>query len=188
MPFLTHVRDGSTPSLTPAYNDIHNNFFIANYGSNMCIDNDDGSSWYLNHDNFEVYGGHKSNFGGHNKVHYNAINAYAQVYEDGVCLGISTQQVSTFVDGYYNNTCIQGSKAHYADITPCDPQNSDLLPKTGDNRIFNAAANATVKCGDAKFTIEEWQAKGQDIGTTAYPLPDPEEVIDWARPLLDLEQ
>lgn len=37
----------------------------------------DGSSWYLNHHNLEVYGGHKSDFGGHSKFTYNSIHAYA---------------------------------------------------------------------------------------------------------------
>lgn len=78
LPFLTEVLNG-TPSLTPAWNNIHNNFMLCNYGSNMCIDNDDGSAYYLNHHNFEVYGGHKSDFGGHNKYTYDALVAYAQV-------------------------------------------------------------------------------------------------------------
>jgi len=187
MPFVTELRDG-TPSLTPLYNEIHHNFFIANYGSNMCIDNDDGSSWYLNHDNFEVYGGHKSNFGGHNKFHYNAINAFAQVYEEGVCNGIGTAQVPSFVDGYYNNTCIQGRLTHYADISPCDSNNPDpsLLPESHDNRVYNAEAKATVRCNGVTLTEEEWQSKGQDKNTAAFPLPTSDQIIAWARPLLGL--
>jgi len=32
LPFLTEVNNG-TPSLTPAYNLIHHNFFLCNYGN-----------------------------------------------------------------------------------------------------------------------------------------------------------
>ena len=39
----------------------------------MAIDNDDGSSYYKITENFEVYGGHKSNFGGHNKLRSGAV-------------------------------------------------------------------------------------------------------------------
>lgn len=129
MPFLTDVRDG-TPSLTPAFNDIHHNFFICNYGSNMCIDNDDGSSYYLNHHNFEVYGGHKSDFGGHNKFTYSTIMAYSQDYQQGLC-GEFPNAVPNFVDGYFNNSCIQGSNAvPYLIFDDCDPKKIDptVLP------------------------------------------------------------
>ena len=45
-PFLTMERDGVTPSLEPAYNNISFNMMTANYGADGgCIDNDDGSSW-----------------------------------------------------------------------------------------------------------------------------------------------
>lgn len=95
-PFLTEVRNG-TPSLVPQWNLIHKNFMICNYGSNLCIDNDDGSAYYKvrlllhisliltqNYHNFHIYGGHKSDFGGHSKLTYNTLNAYSQVYENGM--------------------------------------------------------------------------------------------------------
>ena len=42
-PFLTDVADPKAPSLIPLYNEIHHNFFVANYGANGgCVDNDDG--------------------------------------------------------------------------------------------------------------------------------------------------
>ena len=48
-PFLTDVADPSKPpSLIPAYNTIEHNFMVANYGANGgCVDNDDGSSYYM---------------------------------------------------------------------------------------------------------------------------------------------
>jgi len=192
LPFLTTVGDGVTPSLTPAYNEINHNFFICNYGSNMCIDNDDGSSYYLNHHNFEVYGGHKSVFGGHNKFTFSSINAYSKVYDDGRCCDIEGQPpdfVPGFVDGYYNNTCIQNPIIEYMSHSGCDASkpNPQTLAVAYDNRIYNANVQATVLCDDTTFTLAEWQGFGFDQGTTVYPLPSDAEVIGWARDLLQMK-
>jgi hypothetical protein len=44
-PFLTSLRDG-TPSLLPAWNELHHNLVISNYNADGgCFDNDDGSAW-----------------------------------------------------------------------------------------------------------------------------------------------
>jgi hypothetical protein len=191
VPFLTNVGDGQTPSLIPAYNEIHHNFFICNYGSNMCIDNDDGSSYYLNHDNFEVYGGHKSVFGGHNKFTFNSINAYSKVYTDGVCCDIEGQPpnfVPNFVDGYYNNSCVQAPIQPYMMHSGCDPNHLD--PKTlsiaYDNRIYNANAKTSIVCNETEIAEDEWQLLGFDPGTVALPLPPDSEIIGWARIMLGL--
>jgi len=191
-PFLTTVADGVTPSLIPAYNEIHHNFFICNYGSNMCIDNDDGSSFYKLHHNFEVYGGHKSDFGGHNKSTYESINAYSQVYDDGVCCGIETQPpnfIPGFVDGYYNNTCIQLPTVPYIQHSGCDPKKPDptTLSVTYYNKVYNADAKSSISCGSQTFTEEQWQALGLDIGTKAYPLPTDSVVMSWARQMLEID-
>ncbi len=76
-PFLTTVRDG-TPSMTPAWREIHHNFFIDNYSPQENVDNDDGSSYYKTHDNFFVYGGNgmKNDFGGHSNQHTDNVYAY----------------------------------------------------------------------------------------------------------------
>ena len=87
-PFLTDVgQKAPEPDLNPAYNTISRNFFIGNYGASMSIDNDDGSSYYYITDNFEVYGGHKSNFGGHNKLRSGAVIPFSKVYQEGLCMG-----------------------------------------------------------------------------------------------------
>jgi hypothetical protein len=190
LPYLTTVNDG-TPSLTPAYNEIHHNFFICNYGSEMCIDNDDGSSYYLNHDNFEVYGGHKSNWGGHNKFTYNSINAYSQVYADGPCCDIESQPplfVPGFVDGYYNNTCIQNPGTPYLLNSGCNPSKPDerTLAITYSNRIYNPTGKATVQCGNQVLTEAQWQALGFDSGTEAFPMPPDAQILSWARDLLSI--
>jgi len=155
----------------------------------MCIDNDDGSSYYLNHDNFEVYGGHKSNWGGHNKFTYNSINAYAQVYGDGRCCDIETQPpnfVPDFVDGYYNNTCIQNPVTPYVINTGCNPVKPDsrTLAITHNNRVYNPTGNATVQCGNKVFTEAQWQALGFDSDTVCKPMPPDAQILSWARDLL----
>ena len=46
MPFVTYVRYGTRPSIEGAFNDIHHNMHVGNYGAaGGGVDNDDGSSW-----------------------------------------------------------------------------------------------------------------------------------------------
>ena len=79
--FLTTVATGK-PSYFPAVNTIHHNFIVSNGDADGgAIDNDDGSSYYLEHSNFCIYGGAKmANIDGHAKVYHSNINAYANVY------------------------------------------------------------------------------------------------------------
>eukprot|EP00041_Stephanoeca_diplocostata_P018366 m.384336 g.384336 ORF g.384336 m.384336 type:complete len:180 (+) comp20990_c0_seq4:177-716(+) len=82
-PYATKVLDGVTVSAQPAYSKLHHNWIVANYAANGgCYDNDDGSSWYLEEQNFCIYGGVKSNFEGHNKRATNNLHAFASVYGD----------------------------------------------------------------------------------------------------------
>ena len=48
------------PSIVPAETAIHHNFIVSDYDANGgMIDNDDGSSFYDEYQNFGVYGGAK---------------------------------------------------------------------------------------------------------------------------------
>lgn len=85
----------------------------------MCVDNDDGSSYYNIYNNFEIYGGHKSDFGGHNKFTHDSVVAMAQDYQSGLC-GDFGRAVPGFVDGYYNNSCIQAAVVPYVTLMECD--------------------------------------------------------------------
>ena len=70
----------------------------------------DGSSYYKIQDNFEVYGGHKSNFGGHNKLRSGALIPFSKVYQEGLCCRVNSQSHDAqHTDGYFNNTCIQSA-------------------------------------------------------------------------------
>lgn len=77
-PYITKVRDGVTPSITPAPTVISRNFIISNYNGHEAVDTDDASEYFAVHHNFFVYGsnGLKSDFGGHDVVHHNNLYGY----------------------------------------------------------------------------------------------------------------
>ena len=81
MPYLTTVKTGK-PSYVPATNDFHHNFIVSDGDADGgAIDNDDGSSFYVEHHNFAVYGGAKmGNIDGHGKVTHNNVYAFPNVY------------------------------------------------------------------------------------------------------------
>lgn len=153
----------------------------------MCIDNDDGSCYYKLYENFEVYGGHKSDFGGHNKFTYDSVVPYAQDYSGSLC-GNFNDAIPGFTDGYWNNTCIQEKTGYYASLDSCDPNNPNptVLPVMHDNIIFNPAGKVTIKCGNSEIALDQWQAKGFDKGTTAHVLPSDAEIISMGKALLGI--
>ena len=101
-PFVTAVANPAAPSVYPAVNNFTHNLVIGYYGSSMCFDNDDGSAYYHHSNNYLVYGGHKSNFYGHDKVSTNNYNIYPRV---SCCADIKTQEYilysRKFSDGIY---------------------------------------------------------------------------------------
>ena len=191
-PFLSDVLDGSTYSFTPAFNDISHNFLLGNYGAVNTVDNDDGSSWYNIHHNFLVRGGHKSNFGGHDKYSYNNINANARVYSNGLCLQMNAVNFKNATDGYYNNTCTQDLPNLVAyNLVMCDPTNitaSTGIPIMHDNKIYNKGAKLLITCGKSQITHDQLLAAGHDKGTTVNEAPPVSQVIEWAKALLKDEK
>jgi len=187
LPFLTDVYQKGVLSYRPLYNEIHNNMFLCNYGSNMCIDNDDGSSYYMNHHNVEIYGGHKSDYGGHNKYTFNTIELYAQDYETGLC-GWFNQVVPNYVDGYYENICVQGVMVPYLQLDACNVNNPNAgtMPQLASNTVYNPDGNLTVNCGGTVLSIQDFQLLGFDQGTQAFPMPTVDEMMKWVKTLLEL--
>ncbi|KAJ9469344.1 hypothetical protein DIPPA_01757 [Diplonema papillatum] len=186
-PFLTTVLNG-TKTLQAQYNYIHHNFIIGNDGAVNTVDNDDGSSWYEIYQNFLVYGGHKSDFGGHDKVSHDNINAMAKVYSDGLCVADSSQNVKGFSDSYYSNRCVQ-DKDGLPVYSLVDCNATDIPASTGilvlhDNSLYNPSGNATLKCGESTITLEQLQVGGFDKGTTIQQSPSTSEIIGWAKELL----
>jgi len=184
-PFLTTVANG-TASLNPAYTLVHHNMFICNYGSEACIDNDDGSTFFKNYNNFEVYGCHKDYFAGHNKYTYDSVLVYPNCW--GYGCGFTTEFVSGYVDGVWNVSCIQGNDRPYITINDVDPKNLDKakLPITHDNKIYNAKGEITVKVGSTTLNEQQWQALGQDTNTHGFPLPTDDAIIAMGKAILQI--
>jgi hypothetical protein len=184
-PFLTELLDGVTPSLTPLPNEINHNFFIANYESSMCVDNDDGSCFYEIHDNVCAYGGHKSDFAGHSKRTFNSLQIFPK--KDSC---VKTQPSATgFQDAYFNNTCLQrygnktlpaytfsGCNAQGAPADAADP--AATVPHLHGNTFYTPTGDAFVHCTNMAppynappnaVTLEAWQNKSAlDKGSTVH--------------------
>ena len=167
-----------------AWDEIHNNFMVANYNGQESIDNDDGSCYYHTHDNFFVYSGNgmKNDFGGHDNHHYNNIYGYL-----GHCFGI-VGQLEGHQDAFYNNTCITSgvpSNNEYGTFD-CSAQNSgNQWPKLGDNTIYVASGdNSKVGlCGKDEVSFQKANP-GIDDGTVIKGAPDNAAIIAAAKKLL----
>lgn len=153
----------------------------------------DGSSRYYEHDNFWVYGGHKSDFDGHQKISYNNVMAFANVYGPR-CMGIGMPVKGNdtfgvpYDEGYYNNTCILADAGdEYLGIGGCSTDPAAYAVITHDNRVYAPNASVTVNCGKT-MTFEQWTATGLDPGTTVADLPTSATIIGWAAALLGIPQ
>ena len=173
---------------------------MANYAADGgCLDNDDGSQYYAIHDNFCVYGDHKSDFDGNSKHSFNNLHIYPQVY-GAKCLGIMAQVLPPkgYAEGYYNNTCVlQDSNPSYLDISGI--RDGKCLDGTsgskqafedglivGNNTVYVPAnSKAYVKCGGANVSMGDFQKMGYDAGsTTVQGLPSADTIIQWAHAVL----
>ncbi|CAF3852495.1 unnamed protein product [Rotaria sp. Silwood1] len=74
-PFLSDAVQRGLPSLWRHKSYIHHNTLFNNYNSSYPIDHDDGSCFYENSYNFQVYGG-KKNYLGHSKLNQHEIYVY----------------------------------------------------------------------------------------------------------------
>ena len=171
--FVTKVRDG-TPNPEKDWDYIYYNFMIANYHSTYAIDNDDGSNYYKTHDNFFAYGsrGMKSDFGGHDNHHYNNIYTYL-----GIGFRISIQ-LKGHEDYFYNNTVVQNANGNYGNPA-CS---GDGMTVVHDNKIYTPTGKVT-ECG---MSLADWQAKGNDPGTTANKWPEDDDLIKMIVDLLSI--
>ena len=154
-----------------AWRRIHHNFFVDNYSPQENVDNDDGSAYYLTHDNFLVYGnnGMKNDFGGHDNHHYR--NVYAYVGEGlGVCSQLPGHQ-----DFFYANRVVL-TRANVGGFA-CE---GDAKTVVHDNSYFTSSGNVS----ECKMDLHAWQARGNDRGSTVARLPADREIIGWARQML----
>lgn len=92
-------------------------------------------------------------------------------------------------DGYYNNTCVVLGCRNPAcvdkvtSVAQCDPS----IVTLHSNKYYTTNGNATVVCGGAAYTVGSGalQAKGMEKGSTAGPIPTDEEIIAFARTLIE---
>ena len=180
--FVTTVRDG-TPSIVPATNVIHHNFIVADYDADGgMVDNDDGSSFYDEHNNFGVYGGAKmGNIDGHAKASHGNVFAFPNVYGKS-CFWHWPGWFP--LDGnwerFYDNACIMDGpgQSYVAMPKGCSFANASTVHLvTHDNKVFAPDADAIVSgCGGA-LNFSSWMELGIDQGSTLAALPSNEEVI-----------
>ena len=187
-PYLTTVRTGE-PSVIPLYKNIHRNFLVSDFGGgNGGMDNDDGSTFYEVHDNFEVYGVGPKPGGGALK-YYNNVRAYVSQGMKG-----SPKQYSdpSYTNAWYNITAIFRNESEYYLPEPygCgDPRLSKYFhpPIVHNNTIYHLPSQAIlVSCGGDNYTIAEFQKQFHlDLGSRDVPhLPSDEDIISWARQIL----
>lgn len=190
-PFLTLVNSGE-PSYVKAYDNIHHNFIVTNYGADGgCVDSDDGSSYYNIYNNYCVYGGHKSDFNGHNKRSYNNIHVYPFVYETA-CMSLYDLPIEgSFNEGYWNNTCILPQAGNpYVNI-PIDCSGSQPLVNftvtMGNNRVYAPGAQVTLQC-QGSMTFQQFEAQDFDAGTVLYDANalNFTTIIQWGRDVLGI--
>lgn len=178
-PFLTTVRTGK-PSMIMQWREIHHNFFIDNYSPQENVDNDDGSAMYKTHHNFLVYGntGLKADFGGHDNWHTDNVYAYL---DSG--LGIGSVMLNGHEDHFQRNKVIQTSSRTGSFI--CDGPGKTVMDN---NTYYTPDGALTVCCSQhphCDTSFEDWQAKGNERGSVVRTLPSDQDIISWARALLD---
>jgi hypothetical protein len=187
---LTDAVQPGLPSLWQHLSFIHHNTLLDNYNSVWPIDHDDGSCFYEDSYNFQIYGG-KKNYLGHSKTDHHEIYVYPDTRpHSGVCLDDSRPLPgsSGWNESFVENTCVlYKSQAPY-DIGNCSTTNL-FVPYLANNKIYTApGTDVGFKCnvnGSRKFlSLEQWQALGLDLGTTAQTAPDIQTIIQWGREML----
>ena len=171
--YVTKVKTGS-PSVDKQWDYIFLNFMIANYDSILAIDNDDGSAYYQTHNNVFMYSraGMKNDFGGHDNHHFENIYAYV-----GKGFGICSQ-LKGHEDYFYNNTVVMTSDGDYGNPT-CSGDGKTVLH---DNKIYSPSGKVT----ECKMSLADWQAKGNDPGTTAGSFPADDDLIAMMKKRLSI--
>ena len=197
VPYITRLHDGVTPSLMPAMSYNHNNFLITNYHSVWPLDHDDGSCYWIDTNNFLVYGGYKNNLG-HSKTVVNNTYIYPDANHGNPSeffllwpyCATSVYSVlgsSGWGEIYSDNKCVIGSPSIY-NFASCDPEqnNRDVIPFTSDNEFYAPKKDIHIQCGNKNLTLQEYQEMGFDVGSVVYDIVDSAIIARWAREQFDL--
>ncbi|CAF1010016.1 unnamed protein product [Didymodactylos carnosus] len=192
-PFLTDAVQPGLPSLWQHGSYIHHNTLFNNYRSVWPIDHDDGSCFYEDSYNFQVYGG-KKNYLGHSKTDHHEIYVYSDVNGGGfgsnVCLSdyAPTRGSSGWNETWIQNTCVLYQSPVPYNIENCDTANI-FVPYLANNKIYipsgtQVAFTCKVNGSSTRLSLEQWQSYGLDIGTTVQTAPDVQTIIEWGREML----
>ena len=119
--------------------------------------------------------GLKNDFGGHDNDHHDNIYAFA-----GKCMGDGSTQLPAHVDYFYDNKCILNSDGDYATFSGNDDKTA--WPIMGNNSVFTPNAKTSINGND----LADFQAGGHDLGTTVDVTPSDDQIIAWAKDMLDL--
>jgi len=172
------LDDTGARTVLKEYDEITGNFFIGNWYGQEAIDNDDGSAYYETHHNYFVYArqGMKNDFNGHDNHHHD--NLYGFI---GSGLGICGA-LPGHADRFYNNKVVQLTSAAYARFD-CSCSKNSSCPDLHDNMVFTPDGTMGQICGQS---LKQRQDAGLDPGTVVLKTPSDEEIIGWARELLEL--
>ena len=160
---------------------------INDFGSDMTVDHDDGSAFYLDSYNFNMYSGTK-NYLGHSKVNDHQLFVFSDLHPGYGFAGCECE----FTDGNHdsawtNNRCILLGQSVPYSISYCNANNVTDVPLHAGNTIYTPSGEAVFVCGKRNLTLAEWQGLGMDKGTTEAKTPSVETVIGWGRQVLFLQ-
>ena len=93
---------------------------------------------------------------------------------------------SGYGDVYSNNICILENSDLY-ELGNCDVNHLDqMIPYFANNRYYTKTGNISVHCGKYHWTLEQFQARGFEIGTKVSRLVPDDEVIRWGKELFNI--
>ena len=179
-PYVTE-NGGHGASVVPRMNVIHNNFLINDFGSDFTVDHDDGSSFYLDSYNMNMYSGSK-NYLGHSKSNDHQLFVYSDVHPGYGFPGCyQTDSGEDYDEPWTNNQCILLSTNNPYSYSYCDVQHPELFPLHANNSFYSPDGTLNITCGSAHLTLPQWQALRQDRGSTVMKTPDVDTVIGWGK-------
>ena len=165
---------------------IHNNFLANDYGSDFCVDHDDGSAWYEDSYGFNMYSGTK-NYLGHSKTNHHQLFVYSDIhpgYSEPVCY--QTDSDMDYDEPWTSNKCILLNTFNPYSYSYCDVHHPERFPLHADNQFYTPNGHLNISCGSEFLNLSQWQALGQDRGSTVAVTPDVNTVIGWGKEVLYL--
>ena len=176
----------------PAMSYNSNNFLITNYHSVWPLDHDDGSCYWVDTNNFLVYGGYKNNYG-HSKTTLNNTYIYPDAnhgnrkeifYTWPYCAvdAHAALDSASWGEIWANNICVIGNQTIYY-FENCDTEQDihGLVPYTANNVFYAPSEDLDVLCGDKKISLQKYQSMGFDIGSVVYDIVSSDTIKEWAQ-------